>query len=77
MIKPHCCPVCDKQIAGSPATSQADFPFCSPRCREVDLFRWSSGRYAIVEDVDPEVAEFLKEDPDIMVQGEGMDGEKY
>ena len=25
------------------------FPFCSERCRNVDLLRWSDGRYAIVE----------------------------
>jgi endogenous inhibitor of DNA gyrase (YacG/DUF329 family) len=24
-------------------------PFCSQRCRQVDLVRWSEGRYAIVE----------------------------
>lgn len=35
--------------------------------------RWVDGRYAIVEDVHPEVAEFLKNDPDILVQGEGAE----
>ena len=40
------CPIC-----GKPATLQ-DRPFCSPRCRDVDLQRWFSGGYAIpaVED---------------------------
>ncbi|GAB5443788.1 MAG: hypothetical protein Fues2KO_41370 [Fuerstiella sp.] len=37
------------------------------------MFRWFDGRYAVVEDVDPMVAEFLKDDPDIKVQGEGME----
>jgi len=38
---PKPCPVC-----GRPA--QAAFrPFCSPRCRQVDLGRWLSGAYAI------------------------------
>ncbi|HVX78449.1 MAG TPA: DNA gyrase inhibitor YacG [Bradyrhizobium sp.] len=35
------CPIC-----GKPA-SEANKPFCSPRCRDVDLNRWLSGRYTI------------------------------
>ena len=35
------CPICGKP-------EDPDFrPFCSRRCREVDLSRWLSGRYAI------------------------------
>ena len=35
------CPVC-----GRPADPAAR-PFCSPRCRSVDLGRWLGGTYAI------------------------------
>jgi hypothetical protein len=35
------CPVC-----GKPA-HEATKPFCSPRCRDVDLNRWLSGSYVI------------------------------
>jgi uncharacterized protein len=35
------CPIC-----GKPAT-EASKPFCSDRCRDVDLNRWLSGSYAI------------------------------
>ena len=35
------CPIC-----GKPA-DEASRPFCSVRCREVDLNRWLSGSYAI------------------------------
>jgi len=35
------CPIC-----GKPAVA-ASFPFCSERCRDVDLNRWLSGGYAI------------------------------
>ena len=35
------CPIC-----GKPST-QASFPFCSPRCADVDLNRWLSGSYVI------------------------------
>ena len=43
------CPECGKPA--NPAT----LPFCSPRCRDVDLNRWLSGRYVIPgRDTDPE-----------------------
>jgi hypothetical protein len=35
------CPIC-----GKPA-SEAVPPFCSPRCRDVDLNRWLSGSYVV------------------------------
>lgn len=35
------CPECGKP------SSRADYPFCSPRCKDIDLNRWLSGAYAI------------------------------
>jgi uncharacterized protein len=35
------CPICSR-----PASDEAP-PFCSPRCRDVDLNRWLSGSYVI------------------------------
>jgi endogenous inhibitor of DNA gyrase (YacG/DUF329 family) len=35
------CPICNR-----PADAKAR-PFCSPRCRDVDLNRWFSGSYII------------------------------
>ncbi|BAM86833.1 conserved hypothetical protein [Bradyrhizobium oligotrophicum S58] len=35
------CPICRR-----PST-EAVRPFCSPRCRDVDLHRWLSGSYVI------------------------------
>jgi endogenous inhibitor of DNA gyrase (YacG/DUF329 family) len=35
------CPICGKP------SSKAARPFCSDRCRDVDLNRWLSGSYAI------------------------------
>jgi len=35
------CPIC-----GKPA-SEKTRPFCSSRCRDVDLHRWLSGRYVV------------------------------
>ncbi|UFZ03052.1 DNA gyrase inhibitor YacG [Bradyrhizobium ontarionense] len=35
------CPICRRPAA------DAVQPFCSPRCRDVDLHRWLSGSYVI------------------------------
>lgn len=35
------CPICGKPAA------EATKPFCSPRCRDVDLHRWLSGSYVV------------------------------
>jgi endogenous inhibitor of DNA gyrase (YacG/DUF329 family) len=35
------CPECGK------ASSRATYPFCSQRCKDIDLNRWLSGSYAI------------------------------
>ncbi|WP_110753643.1 DNA gyrase inhibitor YacG [Phyllobacterium leguminum] len=35
------CPECGKP------SSREDYPFCSPRCRSIDLNRWLSGAYVI------------------------------
>ncbi len=49
------CPICQK-----PSTSAAK-PFCSARCREVDLNKWFTGSYAVpaveLDDVDDESLE--------------------
>lgn len=40
-LKAKACPIC-----GEPAT-EAHRPFCSDRCKDVDLNRWLSGSYVI------------------------------
>jgi tRNA threonylcarbamoyladenosine biosynthesis protein TsaE len=42
------CPICQRQVAASEAT----FPFCSARCRTIDLGRWIDGRYLISRPVE-------------------------
>ena len=46
------CPICGKP------TAEKTRPFCSPRCRDVDLNRWFTGNYAVPaveeDDVDAE-----------------------
>jgi endogenous inhibitor of DNA gyrase (YacG/DUF329 family) len=46
------CPIC-----GRPASEDMR-PFCSPRCRDVDLNRWLSGSYVIpARDDEPDDAD--------------------
>ena len=49
MSKPLTCPVCDKEIIDSTPAAKTRLPFCSSRCRQVDFYRWCTGKYAIVE----------------------------
>jgi endogenous inhibitor of DNA gyrase (YacG/DUF329 family) len=50
------CPTCRKVVL---ATCE-DFPFCSDRCRILDLGKWASGDYKISSPIlDPEVLEGL------------------
>jgi uncharacterized protein len=42
------CPICGKPA--QPATR----PFCSPRCRDVDLNRWLTGSYVVPASEDDE-----------------------
>ncbi len=39
--KARACPICDKPSVRSL------YPFCSERCRQIDLNRWLTGAYAI------------------------------
>ena len=54
MIRPQTCPICDKELPPNAATESDWFPFCSKRCRQVDLYRWAEGKYAIREPLTPE-----------------------
>ena len=40
----HACPICKKPTASE---RDADFPFCSERCRNLDLGNWASEKYVV------------------------------
>jgi endogenous inhibitor of DNA gyrase (YacG/DUF329 family) len=40
------------------------FPFCSERCRLIDLGNWLGGRYAIAGDDDPTASDDKTKPPD-------------
>jgi hypothetical protein len=37
------CPICKTPVK----SSDQEFPFCSERCRTIDLGKWASGQYVI------------------------------
>lgn len=51
------CPICSKHVERPPANGF--FPFCSKRCRLVDLGAWLGGDYRLPDGdaVDPEALE--------------------
>jgi endogenous inhibitor of DNA gyrase (YacG/DUF329 family) len=52
------CPICRTLVL----RTQEDFPFCSDRCRTIDLGKWASGGYVISTKInDPELLEDLAE----------------
>jgi endogenous inhibitor of DNA gyrase (YacG/DUF329 family) len=44
----HFCPICRKP---TDSAVDADFPFCSDRCRQIDLGNWATERYVVSERV--------------------------
>jgi uncharacterized protein len=62
------CPICRTLVL----RTQENFPFCSDRCRTIDLGKWASGGYVISTKInDPELLEEvaeqqskMKRDPD-------------
>jgi uncharacterized protein len=53
------CPICKKPVKGS----DPEFPFCSERCRSVDLGKWASGAY-VIPSVETDVDEEIPANPD-------------
>jgi endogenous inhibitor of DNA gyrase (YacG/DUF329 family) len=70
MIRPHQCPICESEFEPNAENSESLFPFCSARCRNIDLSRWFGDRYKVVEQLDPQTAEMMQYDPNIEVEKE-------
>ena len=52
------CPICRTLVL----RTQEGFPFCSDRCRTIDLGKWASGGYVISTKInDPEELESIAE----------------
>jgi len=54
------CPICKRGVK----STNPDFPFCSDRCRTIDLGRWASGAYVISSPVSDEQESIQDSDPE-------------
>jgi len=55
------CPICKKTIGFERLSAQPFFPFCSERCKLVDLGRWIEGAYTISRELNEEELEIIEE----------------
>lgn len=42
------CPICDAFMPGN-WQEYPDYPFCSPRCRKIDMGRWLDEKYRVAD----------------------------
>jgi uncharacterized protein len=57
------CPICKKSVK----SNDAEFPFCSARCWQIDLGKWASGAYVIsspVQDTSDNISGALPDNSD-------------
>jgi endogenous inhibitor of DNA gyrase (YacG/DUF329 family) len=58
------CPICEKVFKVDRPEDAPFRPFCSERCKLVDLGRWLDGTYRVSEPLKPEdLEELTEEDP--------------
>ena len=52
------CPICQKEVAAG----EPEFPFCSERCRIIDLGNWASEKYVVPTPADPDLVKSDEDD---------------
>lgn len=62
MIKASC-PICGRRMEGRPLAEWPFFPFCSKRCKTIDLGRWLGETYRIPAEEPEDSRSF--EEPDL------------
>ena len=43
----HTCPICHRDFSYETIAGAPDFPFCSRRCKLIDLGKWLDGKYVV------------------------------
>ena len=74
---PRTCAVCDAPLAENAALESMLYPFCSKRCKLVDLGRWVDGEYKVEEPLRPEHLDDLPDEDlqRLLSRGSGEAGE--
>jgi uncharacterized protein len=57
----HRCPICK---APTDSAANADFPFCSERCRLLDLGNWAAEKYVVSEPIFSEDDDEMRDSPE-------------
>jgi hypothetical protein len=58
------CPVCERSLPGPGRAAWPQFPFCSERCRLIDLGRWLGEEYRLKPEPGRQDAVAEEEHPD-------------
>jgi len=61
MTKVLLCPSCKSPVPQGEGLKAEGFPFCSDRCRMVDLGRWFGGDYKMPQPIAPDDYEAIAE----------------
>ena len=64
MIKTRC-PICESEMISQDRTAWPDFPFCSPRCRLIDLGRWIGENYRLTADSEESLGPAIEKDEEM------------
>ena len=57
------CPICQKQLASDERSEP--FPFCSSRCKKLDLYRWLNEVYRFTEPLKSDLVPGTDSDTDV------------
>ena len=60
-MRPARCPICDNEIPLTDSRRPSAFPFCSQRCRDIDLGRWFNEGYSVPVETERVLREALDE----------------
>jgi len=60
------CPICGQAVA----LSNPEMPFCSERCRTIDLGNWASEKYVISSPLESSADGEARAAPDVLEDGE-------
>jgi endogenous inhibitor of DNA gyrase (YacG/DUF329 family) len=47
MVETLACPICKRPVPVGEDERPTTFPFCSARCRTIDLAAWATGSYVV------------------------------
>ncbi|MCY2935256.1 MAG: DNA gyrase inhibitor YacG [Planctomycetota bacterium] len=59
--KSMACPICKKLFLFENLDNQPSFPFCSDRCKLIDLGRWIDGSYLITRELNEDELDQFEE----------------